>query len=46
MNDYHFKLVKFRGEFVWHHHADTETAGTVNTGGVVSDKTGPTDDWV
>ena len=95
MNDYHFKLVKFQGEFVWHHHADTdevfivldgamtihfrdgdvsvgsgemfviprgeehktsaaaecrallvETAGTVNTGGVISDKTAPTDDWV
>jgi mannose-6-phosphate isomerase-like protein (cupin superfamily) len=24
MNDYHFKLVKFRGEFVWHDHADTD----------------------
>ena len=24
MNDYHFKLVKFRGEFVWHSHADTD----------------------
>jgi mannose-6-phosphate isomerase-like protein (cupin superfamily) len=24
MNDYHFKLVKFQGEFVWHQHADTD----------------------
>jgi len=24
MNDYHFKLVKFQGEFIWHNHADTD----------------------
>ncbi|HEX3176048.1 MAG TPA: cupin domain-containing protein [Methylomirabilota bacterium] len=24
MNDYEFKVVKFRGEFVWHDHADTD----------------------
>jgi mannose-6-phosphate isomerase-like protein (cupin superfamily) len=24
MNDYHFKLVKFQGVFVWHSHADTD----------------------
>ena len=24
MNDYHFKLVKFKGEFVWHRHGDTD----------------------
>jgi hypothetical protein len=24
MNDYHFKLVKFQGEFVWHQHPDTD----------------------
>ena len=24
MNDYHFKLVKFQGEFVWHSHAETD----------------------
>lgn len=24
MNDYHFKLVKFHGEFVWHDHKDTD----------------------
>jgi mannose-6-phosphate isomerase-like protein (cupin superfamily) len=94
MNDYHFKLVKFQGEFVWHDHADTdevffvvegsmtihfrdgdvvvragelfvipkgethktsaageckamlvERAGTVNTGGVASDKTAA-DAWI
>jgi mannose-6-phosphate isomerase-like protein (cupin superfamily) len=24
MNDYHFKLVKFQGDFVWHTHGDTD----------------------
>jgi len=24
MNDYQFKLVKFRGDFVWHDHKDTD----------------------
>jgi mannose-6-phosphate isomerase-like protein (cupin superfamily) len=24
MNDYHFKLVKFKGDFVWHKHRDTD----------------------
>jgi len=24
MNDYHFKVVKFKGEFVWHSHDDTD----------------------
>ena len=24
MNDYQFKLVKIQGEFVWHHHEDTD----------------------
>lgn len=24
MNDYHFKVVKFQGEFVWHSHNDTD----------------------
>jgi len=24
MNNYHFKLVKFQGEFVWHSHSDTD----------------------
>jgi len=24
MNEYHFKIVKVQGEFVWHGHADTD----------------------
>jgi mannose-6-phosphate isomerase-like protein (cupin superfamily) len=24
MNNYHFKIVKFQGEFVWHKHDDTD----------------------
>ena len=24
MNDYQFKLVKIQGDFVWHHHEDTD----------------------
>ncbi|UCB53124.1 MAG: cupin domain-containing protein, partial [Candidatus Zixiibacteriota bacterium] len=24
MNDYHFKLAKFQGDFVWHSHDDTD----------------------
>jgi mannose-6-phosphate isomerase-like protein (cupin superfamily) len=24
MNDYHFKLVKFEGDFIWHRHADSD----------------------
>jgi mannose-6-phosphate isomerase-like protein (cupin superfamily) len=24
MNDYHFKLVKLQGEFIWHDHKDTD----------------------
>jgi len=24
MNDYQFKLVKIEGDFVWHHHEDTD----------------------
>ncbi len=24
LNDYHFKLVKIRGEFVWHSHPETD----------------------
>jgi mannose-6-phosphate isomerase-like protein (cupin superfamily) len=95
MNDYHFKLVKVQGEFVWHDHPETdevflvvsgkldihfrdgvvtlsegelyvvpkgvehkpvaeaechillvEPAGTVNTGGVVDEKTAPNDVWI
>jgi mannose-6-phosphate isomerase-like protein (cupin superfamily) len=32
MNDYHFKLVKIRGEFVWHSHADTDEVFVVLDG--------------
>lgn len=32
MNDYHFKLVKFQGDFVWHSHADTDEAFIVLEG--------------
>jgi mannose-6-phosphate isomerase-like protein (cupin superfamily) len=24
MNDYQFKLVKVQGDFIWHHHAETD----------------------
>ncbi|HEX4260490.1 MAG TPA: cupin domain-containing protein [Acetobacteraceae bacterium] len=24
MNDYQFKLVRLAGDFIWHHHADTD----------------------
>jgi mannose-6-phosphate isomerase-like protein (cupin superfamily) len=24
MNDYEFKIVKFKGEFIWHNHPDTD----------------------
>ena len=24
MNDYQFKLVKLQGDFIWHHHPDTD----------------------
>jgi mannose-6-phosphate isomerase-like protein (cupin superfamily) len=24
MNEYHFKLVKFQGDFIWHSHKDTD----------------------
>ncbi len=24
LNDYHLKLVKFQGEFIWHHHRETD----------------------
>ena len=32
MNDYHFKLVKFKGEFVWHAHDDTDEVFIVISG--------------
>lgn len=35
MNDCHFKLVKFQGEFVWHEHSDTDEAFIVLDGEMV-----------
>ena len=32
MNDYQFKLVKLRGEFIWHRHDDTDEAFIVLSG--------------
>jgi len=32
MNNYHFKVVKFRGEFVWHCHEDTDEVFVVLDG--------------
>jgi mannose-6-phosphate isomerase-like protein (cupin superfamily) len=32
MNDYHFKLVKFQGDFVWHSHDDTDEVFIVLNG--------------
>lgn len=32
MNDAHFKLVRLRGDFVWHSHADTDEAFIVLEG--------------
>jgi mannose-6-phosphate isomerase-like protein (cupin superfamily) len=34
MNDYHFKLVKLQGEFVWHSHAETDEVFIVLDGEV------------
>ena len=35
MNDYQFKLVKLKGEFVWHAHADTDEVFIVIEGRMV-----------
>ena len=32
MNDYQFKLVKLRGDFIWHDHQDTDEAFVVLEG--------------
>lgn len=32
MNDYQFKLAKLHGEFIWHHHADTDETFLVIAG--------------
>jgi mannose-6-phosphate isomerase-like protein (cupin superfamily) len=35
LNDYHLKLVKIKGEFVWHSHADTDELFLVLSGYMV-----------
>jgi mannose-6-phosphate isomerase-like protein (cupin superfamily) len=37
MNDYHFKLVKSQGNFVWHSHADTDEVFIVLDGTMAID---------
>ncbi len=32
MNNYHFKLVKFQGDFIWHNHGDTDEVFIVLNG--------------
>ncbi len=32
MNDYHFKLVRLQGDFVWHRHVDTDEVFVVLDG--------------
>ncbi|MGH2362167.1 MAG: cupin domain-containing protein [bacterium] len=34
MNDYHFKLAKIQGEFVWHSHANTDEVFIVVDGDI------------
>ena len=42
MNDYHFKLVKLQGEFIWHKHDDTDEIFIVIDGEMsISFKNGP-----
>jgi mannose-6-phosphate isomerase-like protein (cupin superfamily) len=35
MNDYEFKIVKFKGEFVWHSHPDTDETFIILKGKLV-----------
>ncbi len=35
MNDYQFKLVKIKGEFVWHNHTDTDEVFIVLDGSMI-----------
>jgi mannose-6-phosphate isomerase-like protein (cupin superfamily) len=35
MNDYEFKLVKFKGEFIWHRHPDTDETFIILDGKMV-----------
>ena len=32
MNDYHFKLVKIKNDFIWHNHEDTDEVFVVIEG--------------
>ncbi|MFH1941029.1 MAG: cupin domain-containing protein [bacterium] len=35
MNDMHFKLVKFQGDFVWHRHSETDEVFIVIDGAMI-----------
>ena len=37
MNDYQFKVVKIKGDFVWHSHEDTDEVFIVMEGSMVID---------
>ena len=37
MNDYHFKLVKLKGDFVWHRHGETDEVFLVIQGAMQID---------
>ncbi len=37
MNDYHFKLVKVQGDFVWHSHPETDEVFVVLKGELIID---------
>ena len=37
MNNYEFKIVKFKGEFVWHSHADTDETFIILDGKMLMD---------
>lgn len=37
MNDYHFKVVKFQGQFVWHRHEETDEVFIVLEGEMAID---------
>ena len=37
MNNYHFKLVKFQGDFIWHRHVHTDEVFIVVEGEMVID---------
>jgi mannose-6-phosphate isomerase-like protein (cupin superfamily) len=37
MNDYHFKLARIKGDFIWHSHADTDEVFIVIAGELMID---------